>query len=89
MSDSSLESIVREGENLYLQTFKIELEKDHMGEYVAIDTDVKKYVVRPSRLEAIEAAKKEFGEKLFYTVQVGGLDKPTVNYRTHLHAWNF
>ena len=89
MSDSSLEDIVREGERLYLHTFKATLEKDHFGEYVAIDTDAKEYVVDVSKIEAIEAAKKKFGQKLFYIVQVGSLDKPSVNYRTQRHAWNF
>jgi len=89
MSDASLENIVREGENLYLHIFKVDLEKNHYGQYVAIDTDMKDFVVRPSKIEALEAAKEKFGHKLFYTVQVGGLEKPTTNYRTQLHAWNF
>ena len=89
MSDASLEDIVREGENLYLHTFKTDLESEHSGEYVAIDTESKAYIVRASKLEALEAAKEKFGQKLFYTVQVGSLDKPSINYRTQLHAWSF
>ena len=89
MSDASLEEIVRKGEDLYLHKFRIDLEKNHSGLYVAIDTGKEDFVVGQSQIEAIEAAKEKFGQKLFYIIQIGSLDKPTVNYRTQLHAWNF
>ena len=89
MSDYSLEDILREGEHLYLDTFKEELENTFDGQYAVIDIESRRYVVKPNQLDAIEEAKKEFGNRLFYIVQVGSLDKPTVNYRTRQHAWNF
>jgi hypothetical protein len=89
MSDYSLEDILREGEHLYLHTFKKELEDTFDGQYAVIDVESKKYVVKPNQLDAIDEAKREFGDKLFYIVQVGNLKRPTVNYRTNQHAWNF
>ncbi|TSC77512.1 MAG: Uncharacterized protein G01um101424_359 [Parcubacteria group bacterium Gr01-1014_24] len=89
MAEHSLEDILREGERLYLNEFKEKLEKDFYGQYAVIDIEKEDYVASPNKLEAIEEAKKKFGDKLFYTVQVGNLEKPTVNYRAKQSAWNF
>lgn len=89
MTTYSLEDILREGEHLYLETFKEELEGAFGGQYAVIDVESKEYVVRPNQLDALDEAKKKFGDKLFYIVQVGSLDRPTINYRTSQHAWIF
>lgn len=90
MYGQSLDDILRSGERLYLDRFKGELEADHMDAYAVIDTEAEEYVVHENKLRAIELAKEKFGDKLFYTVQVGSLDKPSVNYRaTQNVAWNF
>jgi hypothetical protein len=89
MVEHSLEDILREGERLYLNKFKEELEKGFYGQYAVIDIEKEDYIASPNKLQAIDEAKKKFGEKLFYTVQVGNLEKPTVNYRTKQNAWIF
>ena len=78
MSDTFLEDIVREGENLYLHTFKIELERDHPSEYVAIDTDTKEYVVRSSKLQAIEAVKEKNDPRIILSAYIANNKKTII-----------
>lgn len=86
----ALEDILRKGERLYLDRFKGELEKSSYGHYIVIDVDDERYVVASTKLQAITEAKERFGDRLFYTVQIGNLEHPTVNHRqSNLHAWNF
>lgn len=77
----SLDDVLRVGEDLYLNTFKERLEKDYLGQYVVIDVEKKDYTVDENQLAAVEAAKAKFGQKLFFIVKIGSLDKPSVNYR--------
>ncbi len=84
----SLEEITRRGEKLYVEVWKNILEKEHTGEYAVIDVDQQKYQVDADRLAAIEKAKKEFGDKLFYIVQIGNTQHPSMNYVAKKYAWN-
>ena len=82
--------ILRKGEDFYFETLKEELEKEHFGEYVVVDVDVKKYIVHPNKITAVDMAREQFGHKLFYIVQIGDLDEPTVNFRERKNvAWIF
>ena len=85
----SLEEISKLGEKFYLEELKDTLEKQHMGQYVVIDVEEKKYQVDPDRLIDFEKAKKEFGDKLFYIIQIGNTQNPSVNYLAKKYAWNF
>ncbi len=85
----SLEEITKLGEKLYLEDFKEIFEKQYMGQYAVIDVEQKKYQIDPDRLVAIEKAKKEFGDKLFYIIQIGDTQQPSINYSAKRYAWNF
>ena len=85
----SLEEVLRIGESLYLTKFKEALEKDYIEQYAVIDIDQEAYVVNENQVVAIEEAKTKFGNKLFYIIRVGSLDKPTINYRKTQYAWSF
>lgn len=86
----SLENISRLGEKFYLDELKSILEPEHMGQYAVIDVEEKKYQVDIDRFTAVEKARKEFGEnKLFYIVQIGMLQQPTMNYIAKKNAWLF
>lgn len=85
----SLEEITKLGEKFYNEELRSSLEKQHMGQYVVIDVEQKKYQVDPDRLVAIEKAIKEFGDRLFYIVQIGSIQNPRLNYTSKKHAWNF
>ena len=84
----SLEEISQLGEKFYLEQKDI-LEKDYMGQFVVIDVERGQYQVDVDRLAAIEKAKRAFGEKLFYILQVGNFQHPGLNYSSGRYAWNF
>jgi hypothetical protein len=86
---SSLEEITNAGEKFYLNHLKEKLEKENMGHYAVIDVEQKKYHVDPDRLIAVEKARKDFGDKLFYIVQIGSIQNPSINFTTEKYAWNF
>jgi len=88
MQTQNLTNILKEGERLYLEEFRTELERAHYGEYAVIDTDTRQYVADPNKLQAIDAAQREFGKKLFYIVRVGDLNQPTINHKMHV-SWSF
>jgi hypothetical protein len=82
--------VLKKGEALYLGSLKQKLEMDHNGDYVVIDVDSGNFIVESNKIEAIKKAQKEFGEKLFYIVQIGDLEEPTINFRERSNvAWIF
>lgn len=85
----SPEEISKIGEEFYFKELQKKLEPEHNGEYVVIDVDLKKYIVNSDMLKALEEAKSKFGEKLFHIIQIGGLQKPTINYKVAKYAWKF
>jgi hypothetical protein len=85
----SVEEIIRAGEKFYFGELKEKLERDNMGQYAVIDVEQKKYRVDPDELVAIQKAQKDFGDKLFFIVQVGSLKHPSMNFMTEKYAWNF
>jgi len=93
MSDNkqflSIEDISKLGGKFYLEELKDNLEKQYKGQYAVIDVEQKKYQVDPERLVAVEKAKKEFGDKLFYIIQIGDAQIPSLNFSVKKYAWNF
>lgn len=84
----TLEQILKEGEKIYNDN-RAELERDYQGQYIVIDAEEKKYVINPDQLVAIDQAKKEFGDKLFYIARVGNVALPNWNFRNHAPSWVF
>ena len=72
----SLEDISKLGEKFYTEKLKEKLEKESLGQYVVIDVEQGKYYVDSDRLVAVDKATKEFGNKLFYIVQIGNVQHP-------------
>ncbi|MEK7622109.1 MAG: hypothetical protein AAB415_02930 [Patescibacteria group bacterium] len=85
----SLEEISRLGEKFYTDKLKAKLEKEHMGHYAVIDVEKGKYYIDADRLIAIEKAQKVSGETLFYIVQIGSIQNPSMNFNAKKYAWNF
>ena len=85
----SVEEIIRAGEKFYFEELKEKLERESMGQYAVIDVEQKRYRVDPNELVAIQKAEKDFGNKLFYIIQVGSLKHPSTNFMTEKYAWNF
>ena len=77
------------GEKIYFDKLKNELEKDKRGEYLVLDVEDENYVVDPDKLIAINKAREQFGEKLFFILQIGTLQKPVIHYRSvGPYAWS-
>ncbi len=73
-----------------MEELKNTLEKEHNGEFLVIDVEAKQYVINPDKYEALEEAKKRFGEKLFLIIQIGTLQRPETNYvNTQRYGWHF
>lgn len=85
----TLEEISKVGEKFYVEELKERLEKENMGQYVVIDVEQKKYQINADRLIAIEKARKEFGDKLFYIIQIGSVQHPSMNFVAKRYAWDF
>ena len=85
----SLEEITRLGEKFYTEELKDALERENMGQYVVIDVEQKKYQIDADRLVAVERARKDFGDKLFYIIQIGSVQSPSMNFTAKRYAWNF
>lgn len=85
----SLEEITKLGEKYYAEELKAKLERENMGQYVVIDVEQKKYQVDADRLVAVEKARKEWGDKLFYIIQIGSIQNPSMNFTAKKYAWNF
>ncbi len=85
----SLEEILKLGEKIYTEELKDNLEKKFRGQFVVIDVEKRKYKIDADRLIAIEKAKKMFGDKLFYIIQIGNIQSPSTNFSEKKYAWNF
>jgi hypothetical protein len=85
----SFEKILKLGESVYLE-HKNQLEKEHFGEYIAINVENSEYIINENKLTVLELAQEKWGQKLYYVTQIGYLETPTQNFRQLQHvAWNF
>jgi len=87
--DISLNELAEKGQQIYLDELKDKLEKAHMGEYVVIEVESKKYFVGKDPVTVNEKARKEFPDKLFFMVQIGKLQRPSINLKKDDYAWLF
>ena len=85
----SLEEISKLGEKFYNENLKEKLERDNMGQYVVIDVEQRKHYIDADRLVAVEKARKESSDKLFYIIQIGSVQNPSMNFSAKKYAWNF
>lgn len=65
------EIIAEKGEKIYQEKLKDTLEKDHKGEFVAIEVESEKYFLGKTPEEALEVAKKEFSDRIFHLIRIG------------------
>jgi hypothetical protein len=64
------EELAQKGMEIYKE-IKDDLEKENFGKYLAIEVESGKYFIGETQVEALEKAKKEFPEKIFYSVKIG------------------
>lgn len=62
--------IAQKGTQIYQKISK-QIEKKHLGNFVAIEVESGKYFLGQTQVEAIEKAKKHFPTKIFYLMKIG------------------
>jgi hypothetical protein len=62
--------IAHKGEEVYRKISK-QIEKKHLGSFIAIEVESRKYFLGQTQIEAIEKAKKHFPTKVFYLMKIG------------------
>ena len=62
--------IAQKGRQVYQKISK-QIEKDHSGDFVAIEVDSGEYFLGQTQIEAIEKAKESFPTKIFYLMKIG------------------
>lgn len=62
--------IAQKGMQVYQKISK-QIEKDHSGNFIAIEVESGKYFLGQTQIEALEKAKKSFPTKIFYLMKVG------------------
>lgn len=62
--------IAHKGEEVYQKISK-QIEKEHAGDFIAIEVESGKYFLGQTQIEAIEKAKKSFPTKIFYLMKIG------------------
>jgi hypothetical protein len=68
---SNPETIAKEGERIYKETLKEQLEKDNIGKFLAIEVETGDYFIDDSLEEALKKAKEKYSKKLFYLMRIG------------------
>lgn len=67
----STEDLAKRGSQIY-EEIKSTIEQAHDGHYVAIEVESKKYFIDITAEKAIESAKGEFPDRLFFVRRIGG-----------------
>ncbi|MBA2441577.1 MAG: hypothetical protein H0V53_04120 [Rubrobacter sp.] len=73
MSDSMLtkDEIARRGREFYERDIRAEVEREHDGEFLVVDTATGDYVVGEDQDEVFDRAEAKNPEGLFYLMRVG------------------
>lgn len=79
----------RKGEQIYFDELKEKLEKSHSGDYVVIEVDSGDYFLDKDLMKVLQKARGKYKDKLFFIVQVGSLQKPTIGLKKEKNAWLF
>lgn len=85
--DFKAEDFGKKSEDFYNTSVKSNLEPSYNGKYVALDYESGKYWIGETVSEAIEKAKKEYPQKLFYVVQVGSPTTFSIQSGRHPSSW--
>ena len=83
--------IADKGDRIYQEQLKDLLEKDHKGEFVAIEVESGAYFLGKTPEEALEKARKEFLNRIFHLIRVGhaGVYKVGWSISNKTHGWIF
>lgn len=65
-----LDDHVAQGEAIYAN-LRSELEKNHLGQIVAIDIESGDYFLGQSVVEAVQKAREKYPDRVFHTIRIG------------------
>lgn len=55
----------------YEQSLRTDLERDHFGEFIAIEPDSQSYFLGATFSEAVRAARRAYPDRITYTKRIG------------------
>ena len=70
-STATREAVIARGQSLYDDVLKADLEREHIGRYVAIDPETGRYFLGDTSAEALGAAYDALPSTRFYLTRVG------------------
>jgi hypothetical protein len=65
------DDLAENGQRLYDERLRAQLEPEHEGEFVAIEPETERYFLGSTGLAALRAGRSELPDKLFYLLRVG------------------
>lgn len=65
------QEVEQKGQEIYEGKLKDQLEKEHLGKYVAIDVETEEYFVGESLEEALTKAREKYANKIFHSIKIG------------------
>lgn len=71
MSSSQKSQLAEDGERIYRERLKAQLERTHLGQFVAIEPISGDYFLGRSLSEAIGAGRKAYPDRLMYGMRIG------------------
>ena len=86
-NNQSTQTVTKIGEKYYLENLKDKLEKTNIGDFLVLEVDSKKYFINKDLMIALSQAQKKFPNSLFFIVQIGTLQNPTMNYKKENYGW--
>lgn len=83
--------IAEKGEKIYQEKLKDILEKEHKGEFVAIEVESERYFLGKTPEEALGVAKKDFSDRIFHLIRIGytGVYKGSWSVGNKNYGWIF
>lgn len=94
MSILSPKIIAERGEKIYQDKLKDNLEIDKKGKYVAIEVETERYFIEDTPEEALQKAKQEFPDSIFYLIKIGypgiyNVGWRITNHTKGIYGWMF
>ncbi|MEW6210087.1 MAG: hypothetical protein AB1631_17100 [Acidobacteriota bacterium] len=72
------EELAEQGQRIYEQRLKTELESRHAGRFVAIEAGTGSYFLGDTGAEALVSARSAMPDKLFYLIRIGQKSAHTI-----------
>jgi len=90
MDISSPRELAERGENIYIEKYKAEYEREFAGKFVAIDVTTGLAYVADSPEDAVERARTEAPKGIFHLLKVGAAGAFRVSYSNNTDVdWLF